>query len=143
MTKRYWLLKTEPGAYSWQDLEREGSTLWDGVRNYQARNNLREMQVGDLALIYHSVGPRQVVGVARVTREAYPDPTTEDARWVAVDIEPVVALRRPVDLAAIKADETLQEIALVRHSRLSVAPLERSEFERILELGETRLGRRS
>ncbi len=135
MARHYWLLKTEPGAYSWDDLEREGRTPWDGVRNYQARNNLREMREGDLGLFYHSVGPREIVGVVRVVREHYPDPTTEDERWVVVDVVPEKALARPVSLAEIKAEASLAEMALVRHSRLSVAPVSRKEFETILRMG--------
>ena len=135
----YWLVKTEPGAYSWQDLLDEGTACWDGVRNYQARNNLKAMKKNDRVLVYHSVGPREVVGVTRVTREHYPDPTTDDDRWVAVDLKAVKTVQQPVNLKQIKADELLQDIALVKHSRLSVMPLTRDEFERILELGETRL----
>ena len=137
--RSYWLVKTEPGAYSWQDLLDEGTTPWDGVRNYQARNNLRAMKKGDLVLVYHSVGPRDVVGVTKVTREAYPDPTTDDDRWDAVDLKAVKSVKTPVTLKQIKADELLHDVALVKHSRLSVMPLTRDEFERILELGETRL----
>jgi len=137
MARHYWLLKTEPGAYSWDDLEREGRTPWDGVRNYQARNNLREMREGDLGLFYHSVGPREIVGVVRVVREHYPDPTTEDERWVVVDVVPEKALARPVSLAEIKAEASLGDMALVRHSRLSVAPVSRKEFETILRMGSS------
>ena len=142
MARQYWLLKTEPGTFGWDDLVAAKTEPWDGVRNYQARNNLREMKKGDLAFLYHSVGPREVVGVAKIVRESYPDPTTDDDRWVAVDVRPVKALKTPVGLATIKKDDFLQEIALVRHSRLSVMPLTREEFERILELGETRLPQR-
>jgi predicted RNA-binding protein with PUA-like domain len=141
MARGYWLVKSEPGTYSWERFTRDGSTVWDGVRNAQARNNLRAMQEGDLALFYHSGDGRQVVGVARVTREARPDPTSEDERWLAVDVEPVVAVREPVTLAAIKSDPELRGISLVRQSRLSVCPLERREFERILKLGGTALPR--
>ena len=137
--RSHWLVKTEPETYSWQDLVNEGTATWDGVRNYQARNNLRAMEKNDLVLVYHSVGPREVVGVTKVVREAYPDPTIDDERWVAVDLQAVRAMKTLVPLATIKEDELLQDVALVKHSRLSVMPLTRDEFERILELGETTL----
>lgn len=139
MARRYWIMKTEPGAYSFDDLVREGSTEWDGVRNYQARNNMRDMAIGDLVLIYHSVGPKEFVGIARVSAEAHPDSTTDDDRWECVDIEPVQPLAGPVDLATVKADAKLQDIALVKHSRLSVAPLTAAEFRHILKLSGTKL----
>jgi predicted RNA-binding protein with PUA-like domain len=135
---RFWLAKSEPSTYSWDDLVRDRCTVWDGVRNPQARNNLAAMRVGDRVLFYHSGGDRQVVGVAQVAREAYPDPSADDERWVAVDLVPVKALARPVDLAAIKADAKLADIALVKQSRLSVLPLAPAAFERILRLGDTR-----
>lgn len=138
MPRRYWLMKTEPETFSFDDLVRDGSAEWDGVRNYQARNNMREMSVGDLVLIYHSVGPREVVGIARVSAAAHQDSTTGDDRWQCVDVEPVKPLVEPVGLAEIKADPRLADIALVRHSRLSVAPLTAAEFRRILSLGRTR-----
>ncbi len=141
MARQYWLVKSEPSAYSWDDLVREGEDLWDGVRNHQARNNLNSMKLGDLILFYHSVDPREVVGIARVTREGYPDPTTDDPRWVAVDLEPVRPLNKPVTLAQIKNDAALEDVALIRQSRLSVVPLRRPEFQHILKLGETRLPR--
>lgn len=134
-----WLVKTEPFKYSWDDLVADGSTIWDGVRNAQARNFLAAMRKGDRVLVYHSNEGKQVVGVARVSREAHPDPTTEDPRWVVVDLVPVKSLAEPVTLARIKQDPALQEIPLVRQSRLSVMPLERAAFERILALGRTRL----
>ncbi len=137
----YWLVKSEPGAYSWDDLVRAGEDLWDGVRNYQARNNLDAMQRGDLVLFYHSVDAREVVGIARVTREGYPDPTTDDPRWIAVDVAPVKPLEVPVGLSQIKSDPALADVALVRQSRLSVVPLGRPEFTRILKLGKTGLPR--
>jgi len=140
--RSYWLVKTEPGAYSWQDQLDEGTSVWDGVRNYQARNNLRAMKKGDLVLFYHSVGPRDVVGVTKVVREHYQDPTTDDERWSVVDLKAVKSVAKPVTLKQIKADEFLQDIALVKHSRLSVMPLTIDEFERILELGETTLPKR-
>lgn len=142
MARGYWLIKSEPFKYSWDDFVKDGSTYWDGVRNYEARNNLAAMKAGDLALYYHSNEGKQVVGVARVTGEAYPDPTTKDERWVVVDVEPVVSFRRPVTLAEIKADSALREIALVRRGRLSVVPLTSSEFRHVMKLGKTAIPRR-
>ncbi len=139
MARSYWLVKSEPFKYSWDDFVADGSTYWDGVRNHEARNNLRSMKVGDLALYYHSNQGKEVVGVARVTRESYRDPTADDERWLVVDFEPVVALQRPVGLAQIKREQKLAQIKLVKRSRLSVVPIERGEFELILEFGETRL----
>lgn len=127
-SSRHWLVKTEPRAYSWDDLVEDGWTYWDGIRNYEARNNLRKMSEGDLLLYYHSGRARVVVGIARVTRGHYQDPTTDDARWSAVDLEPVEALSRPVALAEIKKDPRLSEMALVRRGRLSVAPVTEEEF---------------
>jgi predicted RNA-binding protein with PUA-like domain len=141
MARGYWLIKSEPFKYSWDQLVEDGSTYWDGVRNYEARNNLAAMKKGDLALYYHSNEGKAVVGVARVIGESYPDPTTNDDQWVVVDVEPVVALKRPVGLAEIKADPALADINLVRRGRLSVVPIERVEFQHILALGETRLPR--
>ena len=142
MPRAHWLVKAEPFKYSWDDLVKDGSTYWDGVRNYQARNNLREMKVGDHALYYHSNEGKEVVGIAKVTRNAYPDPTTDDDRWVVVDVAPVKPLKVPVTLAQIKADPQLLQIPLVTHSRLSVMPLEKSDFERIVKLGKTSPTRR-
>jgi len=141
MARSYWLVKSEPSAYSWDDLVEDGSTYWDGVRNAQARNNLRAMRVGDLALYYHSNVGKEVVGVARVTRTAYQDPTTEDDRWVVVDLVPVQPLAESVGLAQIKGDAKLAGIPLVTHSRLSVMPIEKRAFDRILKLGKSRLRR--
>ena len=142
MARGYWLMKSEPFKYSWDDLVKDGSTYWDGVRNYEARNNLAAMKKGDLALYYHSNEGKQVVGVVRVTGEAYPDPTTKDDRWVVVDVEPVVPFKRPVSLAEIKADSGLAEIALVRRGRLSVVPLTPAEFRHVMKLGKTTIPRR-
>jgi len=133
----HWLIKSEPFKYPWDELVRDKWTYWDGVRNYEARNNLAAMKKGDLALYYHSNEGKEVVGVARVKKESYPDPTTEDERWVVVDFAPVVALNAPVTLATIKADPKLAEMALIRRSRLSVVPVEPSEFKYILKLGKT------
>lgn len=132
---KYWLVKSEPGAYSWAKFVKDGSTYWDGVRNYQARNNLAAMKIGDKALFYHSVSDKTVEGVAKVTRESYPDPTTDDERWVVVDFEPVEPLARPVSLAEIKAEKKLASIALVKQSRLSVVPLTAGEFKMIVRMG--------
>jgi predicted RNA-binding protein with PUA-like domain len=139
MARKYWLVKSEPAKYSWDHLVGDGSTYWDGVRNPQARNNLQKMGVDDLVLYYHSQDGKEVVGVSRVTRTAYPDPTTEDERWVVVDLAPVCPLARPVTLAQIKADPALAEMPLIRQSRLSVMPVRAPEFRRVLKLGGTRL----
>ncbi|MCA9510940.1 MAG: EVE domain-containing protein [Myxococcales bacterium] len=139
MARRHWLVKSEPFKYAWDALVRDGRTHWDGVRNYEARNNLAAMEVGDLALYYHSNEGKEVVGVARVCRESYPDPTSDDPQWVVVDVEPLVALAKPVALAAIKKDPALAGMQLLRRSRLSVVPVEKAEFERVLALGGTRL----
>ncbi|HLW49514.1 MAG TPA: EVE domain-containing protein [Sphingobacteriaceae bacterium] len=128
-------MKSEPFKYSWQQFIKDKGTFWDGVRNYQARNNLQAMQVGDLVLFYHSNEGKEVVGVAKVVKAAYQDPTTDDARWVAVDLEPVQELDSPVTLEQIKLEPLLQDIALVRQGRLSVMPLKRGEFDRILAMG--------
>lgn len=142
MARAYWLVKSDPDAYSWDDLVRDGSTYWDGVRNYQARNHLAAMRKGDLVLYYHSGADKQVVGVTRVTGEAYPDPTTKDERWVVVDLELVRPFTQPVSLAEIRAEPSLAKLALIRQSRLSVMPVGRKEFERILRLGKTRIASR-
>ena len=138
MARSYWLMKSEPFKYSWDDLVRDGSTYWDGVRNAQARNNLRAMRAGDLAFFYHSNEGKDVVGVMRVTRTAYQDPTTDDERWVVVDVIPVRPLDQPVTLAKIKADRALAKMPLVTQSRLSVMPVEKAAFDHVLELGKTR-----
>jgi predicted RNA-binding protein with PUA-like domain len=132
----YWLVKSEPEAYSWADLLRDGGTDWTGVRNYQARNFLQQMQPGDLVLYYHSVSEKQVVGVAEVAIAAAPDATAEaGSGWVAVRLKPRQPLNRPVSLARIKQEERLSQIGLLRQSRLSVMPLKAAEFDAILELG--------
>lgn len=130
----HWLVKSEPFKYSWDKFNADGRTFWDGVRNYQARNNLKEMKVGDLVLFYHSNEGKAVVGVAKVVKEFYQDPTTEDKNWVVVDLVPVETLKRPVTLEEVKADERLQNIGLVKQGRLSVMGLKAEEFDRILEL---------
>ncbi|MCU0770565.1 MAG: EVE domain-containing protein [Verrucomicrobia bacterium] len=130
-----WLVKQEPGDYAWSDLVREGRTAWTGVRNFQARNNLREMKPGDEVLFYHSGSGREIVGVARVAKAAYSDATAEEGDWCCVDLAPVRALKRPVALAEIKADAVLKEMALVKQSRLSVLPVTAKQFERVMQLG--------
>ena len=134
---QYWLVKQEPEAYSWATFAKEGRTAWTGVRNFQARNNLRQMKKGDLVLFYHSVSEQQVEGLARVAREAYPDPTATEGDWSCVDLVPAKALNQPVGLDAIKADAKLKDLPLLKQSRLSVMPLAQPAFERLLELGRT------
>ena len=131
----YWLVKSEPFKYSWTKFNEDRRTFWDGVRNYQARNNLKAMKEGDLVLFYHSNEGMCVVGIAKVVREFYQDPTTDDTNWVVVDLAPVETLKNPVTLSQIKGDEYLKDISLVRQGRLSVMPLKAAEFDRILELG--------
>lgn len=131
----YFLVKSEPFKYSWEQFNKDGETFWDGVRNYQARNNLKAMKKGDLVLYYHSNEGKEVVGLAKVVKEFYQDPTTEDERWVVVDLAPVETFKNPVTLEIIKADPLLQDIALVRQGRLSVMPLKAEEFDRIVQLG--------
>lgn len=134
----YWLAKSEPFKYSWDDFLKDGSTYWDGVRNYQARNNLKAMKVKDKVFFYHSNEGLQVVGVAEVIKEHYQDPTTDDQRWVVVDLKPVDTLKNPVTLAQIKQESSLKEISLVRQGRLSVMPLSKKEFDKILEMSESK-----
>ncbi|HHP7241497.1 MAG TPA: EVE domain-containing protein [Cyclobacteriaceae bacterium] len=134
---KYWLIKTEPNTYSWDDFTNLGKDHWDGVRNYQARNNLKKMAVGDLALFYHSVNEKSVVGVAEVVSEHYPDPTIDDERWVVVDVVPKMKLNNPVTLKEIKADDRLSDMVLVKNSRLSVQPVEKEAFDIIIEKGGT------
>lgn len=131
----YFLVKSEPFKYSWQQFNEDGETFWDGVRNYQARNNLKAMKKGDMVLYYHSNEGKEVVGIAKVIKEYYQDPTTDDERWVAVDLAPLESLKQPVTLAQIKADPFLSEMALVKQGRLSVMPLKKEEFDRVIELG--------
>ena len=130
-----WLVKSEPNKYSWDDLVRDGSTCWDGVRNAQARNNLQAMSVGDSVLYYHSNEGKEVVGIAKVVKASYRDPTTEDERWLVVDLAPVERFARPVTLAEIKRDAKLAKIPLVTQSRLSVMPIPKPAFDRIVKLG--------
>jgi predicted RNA-binding protein with PUA-like domain len=131
----HWLVKSEPFKYSWTKFNEDKRTFWDGVRNYQARNNLKEMKEGDLVLFYHSNEGKNVVGIAKVVKEFYQDPTTDDANWVVVDLAPVEPLKNPVSLEQIKAEESLKDISLIRQGRLSVMPLKAEEFDKILEMG--------
>src|SRR5689334_9050122 len=135
MARGHWLVKQEPTKYSWDQLVRDRRTSWDGVRNYQARNNLKAMKTGDRVLFYHSVVGQEVVGIAEVVREAYQDPTTSDERWVVVDLAPVKALGKPVTLEAIKATRSLASIPLLRQARLSVMALDKDAFDTIVKLG--------
>ena len=130
----YWLIKSEPEKYSWEKFNIDGRTFWDGVRNYTARNNMREMKVGDQVFFYHSNEGKEIVGIAKVVKEAYQDPTTDDTAWVVVDFLPVDPLKKPVTLAQIKAEPMLQDIQLVRQGRLSVSAVKREEFDKILEM---------
>ncbi|CCQ91617.1 conserved hypothetical protein [Nitrospina gracilis 3/211] len=133
----YWLVKQEPSAYSWEQLVKDGGTFWDGVRNYQARNNLQAMKKGDLVLFYHSVVGKEIKGIAKVTKEAYPDPTSDDSNWVVVDLKPAKAFNKSVTLEEIKANSKLKDIALIKQSRLSVMPLKEVEFKTLLKMGDT------
>jgi predicted RNA-binding protein with PUA-like domain len=133
----YWLVKQEPGDYSWSTLVKEGRTIWTGVRNFSSRNNLRAMKSGNPVLFYHSGGEKSVVGLARVVREFYPDPTADEGDWSAVDLTPVKSLAKPVALPQIKTDNILKTMVLVKQSRLSVVPVTREQFVRLLELSET------
>ena len=130
----YWLLKSEPFKYSWEQLEKDKKTFWDGVRNYAARNNLRAMKKGDLAFFYHSNEGLEIVGIVKIIKEAYQDPTTKEEAWVAVDVAPFKKLKKPVTLVQIKSDKRLQNIALVKLSRLSVQPVTSEEWDFIIEL---------
>ncbi|PYJ87554.1 MAG: EVE domain-containing protein [Verrucomicrobia bacterium] len=133
--KQFWLVKQEPSAYSWTDFVRDGKTAWTGVRNFTARNNLRAMRKGDAVLFYHSVVGKEIVGVANVVREGYPDPTAKEGDWSAVDLAPEKALPKPVTLEQIKKNPKLKEMALLRLSRLSVQPVTKAQFEEIVRMG--------
>ena len=130
----YWLLKTDPDNYSWQNLVSDKYTVWDGVRNYQARNNLRLMEIGDIALVYHSIEDKLVKGIAKIVKEFFPDP--KDSNWIAVGIEPLTELINPVSLQLIKNTKELENIALVKQSRLSVMPVSETEYNKIVELSK-------
>ena len=135
----YWLVKSEPFKYSWEQFEKDGSTFWDGVRNYAARNNLKAMKKGDQVFWYHSNEGLEIVGIAKVAKEAYQDPTTDDEAWVAVDLKPFKKLKKPVSLSQIKTEKRLKEMALVRLGRLSVQPVTDEEWKVVLELAGTKL----
>ena len=131
----YWLIKSEPSKYSWDQLVKDKQTHWDGVRNYAARNNLKSMKKGDEVFFYHSNEGLEIVGIAKVAKEFYQDPTTDDPNWVVVDFKPVKALKKPVSLATIKADKRLQDMQLVRLGRLSVSAVTEDEWNVIMDLG--------
>jgi predicted RNA-binding protein with PUA-like domain len=134
---QYWLVKQEPEDYSWADFVKDGQTSWTGVRNFQARNNLRAMQKGDLVFYYHSGEEKQIVGLAKVQKEAHADPTASEGDWVCVELATVKALSEAVTLKQVKSDNLLKEMVLARNSRLSVSPVSKSQFEKILKLGKT------
>jgi predicted RNA-binding protein with PUA-like domain len=135
----YWLIKSEPFKYSWDQFVADKVTFWDGVRNYLARNNMREMKKGDLLFFYHSNEGKEIVGIAKIVKEAYQDPTTEETAWVVVDVKPVKALKNPISLAQIKGDAALAEMQLIKMMRLSVCSVTVDEFYRILHLADTKL----
>jgi predicted RNA-binding protein with PUA-like domain len=130
---QYWLVKSEPEVYSWEQFVKDKRTFWDGVRNYQARNNMQAMEKGDQVIFYHSSDVKAAVGIAEVVKTAYPDPTTDEPAWVVVDLKPVRPLKKPVTLAEIKAMPDMNNVALVRQARLSVLPLTQQEFEMIVK----------
>ena len=136
MAKRFWLMKSEPAAYSYDRLVKDGRTVWDGVRNYRARNNLQAMQVGDEAFFYHSVSDKEIVGIVRIVTAGIGDPTDDSGTWAAVEIEPARKFAHPVSLAVIKAEPSLAEIELIRLSRLSVAEIRPDEWKKICQMAE-------
>ena len=131
---KYWLLKSEPDAWSWYNQVKEGASMWDGVRNYQARNNLKEMKKNDLCFFYHSVTEKSIIGIVKVVKEYYPDPTDKTGRFVVVDVKAIKKLKNPVSLDQIKENSRLQDIALVKQSRLSVMPLKKNEWDIIIKM---------
>ena len=135
----YWLVKSEPSVYSWQQLVKDKKTVWEGVRNYAARNNMRAMEKGDLVFFYHSNEGLCIVGVAKVVREAYQDPSTTDIAWSVVDLTPVKTLKKPVTLSQLKSEKDLSEMQIIRLSRLSVCAITPKEFEKVLQLAQTKL----
>jgi predicted RNA-binding protein with PUA-like domain len=137
--RQHWLIKSEPSKYAWAQLVRDGKTMWEGVRNFEARNNLRAMKVNDLCLYYHSQEGKDVVGIAKVVKEAYPDPTAPGEDWSVVEVSPVAPIKQPVGLDDIKSDAALVDIQLLKRSRLSVVPVSKAHFDHILKLGKTRL----
>ena len=134
----YWLMKTEPGTWSWEDQVRDGTAEWDGVRNYQASNNMKAMRVGDRVFFYHSVNEKRIVGIAEVVREYYPDPSDASGRFGMVDVKALMPMKKPVSLADIKAEPKLQDLALIRQSRLSVMPIDDEAWALICRMGETK-----
>jgi predicted RNA-binding protein with PUA-like domain len=139
MPRQYWLVKSEPLKYSFASLVRDGATVWDGIRNYEARNNVRAMKVGDLLLYYHSNEGKAVVGVARVQRAAYPDPTAEGEDWSVVEVEPVKPLATPVSLDDIRSEAKLADMELLRKPRLSVSSVSKAQFNQVLRMGKTKI----
>ena len=135
----FWLVKQEPSKYSWDMFVKDKETYWDGVRNYQARNNLKKMEKGDLVMFYHSIIGKEIMGIAKVSKEFYPDPTTNDTRWVVVDLKAYKAISIPVSLEDIKSHSKLNDISLIKQSRLSVMPLTKSAFKIILKIGQTKI----
>lgn len=135
----YWLVKSEPFKYSWEQFEKDGQTFWDGVRNYAARNHLKAMKKGDQVFWYHSNEGLEIVGIAKVAKEAYQDPTTDEEAWVAVDLKPFKKLKKPVGLAQIKTEKRLKDMALVRLGRLSVQPVTGEEWKVVMEMAETKI----
>jgi predicted RNA-binding protein with PUA-like domain len=135
----YWLVKQEPDDYSWSDFLNDGQTAWTGVRSFAGRKNLRSMKSGDLVFFYHSGESKSIVGLARVQREAYPDPTAGEEDWSAVDLVPIKALEKPVSLSQVKGDRLLKEMVLAKQSRLSVSPVTGGEFKRLLALSATKI----
>ena len=133
----YWLIKSEPGTYSWNDLVKDKKTFWDGVRNYAARNNMKAMKVDDKCLFYHSVNEKCCVGVAKVVKEFYQDPTTDDDRWVVMDVAADFSLKKPVTLDMVKKEPMLTDMVLVNNSRLSVQPVKKEEFDKIIAMSES------
>tara|TARA_B100001057_G_scaffold490983_1_gene580305 strand:- start:14761 stop:15174 length:414 start_codon:yes stop_codon:yes gene_type:complete len=131
---KYWLLKSEPEAWSWHNQVNEGSSMWDGVRNYQARNNLKKMKKNDLCFFYHSVTEKSIVGIVKVVKEHYPDPTDDTGKFVVVDVKAVKKLNKPVSLTKIKENKQLKDIALIKQSRLSVMPLKKNEWNIIIKI---------
>ena len=132
----YWLIKSEPNTWSWDDQVKEGVSMWDGVRNYQARNNLKKMKIKDLCFFYHSVKEKSIIGIVKVVKEYYPDPTDKTGKFVVVDVKPIKKLNHPVALYQIKEDKKLKNIALIKQSRLSVMPLSKTEWENILKISK-------
>jgi len=131
----YWLVKSEPSEYGWEDLTQKGEDVWDGIRNFQARNYLKEMKIGDQVLFYHSGKTKEIVGIAEVSKEAFQDPKDEENKaWVAIKIIPKKALKKPIDLERIKSDDLLNTMALIKQSRLSVMPVEKIQFDHIIKL---------